>query len=155
MFSAMVKSKSKTEASSETDTAPTQPAARPVSTCGSEHLLMTTRRQASEQYAKAAKAEKAYRTKKRAALARANYNETKTHFKEAFSHLWLALKGVFPAIKNSRYLLGERRDKRRQEAEKKKRERNLERKKKLEEQLAKEEAEAEADGKKEEDKAEE
>ena len=145
MFSAMAKSKSKTEASPDTDTAPTEPTPRPVSTCGSEHLLMTTRRQASEQYAKAAKAEKAYRTKKRAALARANYNETKTHFKEAFSHLWLALKGVFPVIKNSRYLLGERRDKRRQEAEKKK----------LEEQLAKEEAEAEADGKKEEDKSEE
>ncbi|KAF5529300.1 hypothetical protein FMEXI_14233, partial [Fusarium mexicanum] len=93
----MAKSKSKTETSSEIDTAPTEP----------KHLLMTTRRQASEQYAKAAKAEKAYRTKKRAALARANYNETKTHFKEAFSHLWLALKGVFPAIKNSRYLVGE------------------------------------------------
>ncbi|EXL74146.1 hypothetical protein FOPG_10698 [Fusarium oxysporum f. sp. conglutinans race 2 54008] len=155
MFSAMAKSKSKTEASPDTDTAPSEPTPRPVSTCGSEHLLMTTRRQASEQYAKAAKAEKAYRTKKRAALARANYNETKTHFKEAFSHLWLALKGVFPVIKNSRYLLGERRDKRRQEAEKKKREKNLERKKKLEEQLAKEEAEAEADRKKEEDKSEE
>ncbi|KAF5666592.1 hypothetical protein FCIRC_10124 [Fusarium circinatum] len=153
----MAKLKSKTEASSETDIAPTEPIPRPVSTCGSEHLLMTTRRQASEQYAKAAKAEKAYRTKKRAALARANYNETKTHFKEAFSHLWLALKGVFPAIKNSRYLVGERRDKRRQEAEKKKREKNLEKKKKLEEQLAREEAEAEAeaDGKNEEDKDEE
>ncbi|KAF5703634.1 hypothetical protein FMUND_12927 [Fusarium mundagurra] len=149
------KSKSKTEASSETDAASTEPTPRPVSTCGSEHLLMTTRLQASEQYAKAAKAEKAYRTKKRAAIARANYNETKTHFKEAFSHLWLAFKGVFPAIKNSRYLLGERRDKRRQEAEKKKRERNLERKKKLEEQLAREEAEAQDDGKKEEDKTEE
>ncbi|KAF9773970.1 hypothetical protein IL306_008107 [Fusarium sp. DS 682] len=148
----MAKSKSeKKEASPETDAGASE-TPRPVSTCGSEHLLMTTRKQASEQYAKAAKAEKAYRTKKRAALARANYNETKIHFKEAFSHFWLALKGVFPVIKNSRYLIGERREKKRQEAERKKREKNLERKKKLEEQLAREEAEAEDDGKKEEGK---
>lgn len=113
--------------------------ARPASSC-TEILLMSNRQEASEQFAKAAKAEKAYRTKKKATLARANYNETKTHLKEAFSHFKLAFKGLFSVFKSMTYLISEKRELRRQAKEKKKREKTLERKKKLEEKLAKEEA---------------
>ncbi|KAM0342523.1 hypothetical protein ACHAPU_009497 [Fusarium lateritium] len=115
------------------------PKARPASSC-TEILLLSNRKEASEQFVKASRAEKAYRTNKKATLARANYNETKEHFREAFSHFRLAFKGLFSSIKNMTYLFGERSEIKRQEAEKKKREKNLERKKKLEEQLAKAQA---------------
>ncbi|KAG8668199.1 hypothetical protein FPOAC1_007576 [Fusarium poae] len=120
----------------------TTPKARPTSS-GTMLDLATTRKAASQQYAQAAKAEKAYRIKKKATLARANYNETKEHFREAFSHFKLAFKGLFSVIANFTYLISEKRQMRKQAAEKKARERNLERRKKLEEQLAKA-AEAEA-----------
>jgi hypothetical protein len=120
-------------------TDPEAPKARPASSC-TEILLMSNRQEASEQFAKAAKAEKAYRTKKKATLARANYNETKTHFKEAFSHFKMAFKGLFSVFKSMPYLISEKRELRRQAKEKKKREKNLQRKQKLEEKLAKEEA---------------
>ncbi|KAG8665240.1 hypothetical protein FPOAC2_14493 [Fusarium poae] len=127
----------------------TTPKARPTSS-GTMLDLATTRKAASKQYAQAAKAEEAYRIKKKATLARANYNETKEHFREAFSHFKLAFRGLFSVIANFTYLISEKRQMRKQTAEKKARERNLERKKKLEEQLAK--AEAEAGDSKEEDK---
>ncbi|KAF4464691.1 hypothetical protein FALBO_8489 [Fusarium albosuccineum] len=139
----MGKSKSKkTEASPENEASNsdgTAPTARP-GTSGTENLLITNRRQASEQFAKASRAEKAYRTKKQAALARANYNETKTHFREAFSHFKLAFKGLYSVLKSVNHLVGEKREIQRQAAENKKREKNLELKKKLDEALAKEEA---------------
>ncbi|KAH7183653.1 uncharacterized protein B0J16DRAFT_165566 [Fusarium flagelliforme] len=117
------------------------PKARPASSA-TEILLTTTRKEASEQYAQAAKAEKAYRTKRKAKVARANYNETKEHFREAFSHFKLAFKGLFSVIGNFSYLISEKRENRKQAAEKRTHEKNLERKRKLEEQLAKAEAEA-------------
>ncbi|KAF5671238.1 hypothetical protein FHETE_4208 [Fusarium heterosporum] len=126
----------KTVAMAEDGTDPEAPKPRPASSC-TEILLLSNRKEASEQFAKAARAEKAYRTKKKATLARANYNETKEHFREAFSHFKLAFKGLFSSIKNVTYLFSERSEIKRQEAEKKKREKNLERKRKLEEQLAK------------------
>ncbi|KAM0227969.1 hypothetical protein ACHAPO_011095 [Fusarium lateritium] len=112
--------------------------------------LATTRKAASDQYAQAAKAEKAYRIKKKATKARANYDETKEHFCEAFTHFKLAFKGLFSFIANLTYLISEKREIRKQAAEKKAHKKNLERKKKLEEQLAK--AEAQAGESKEEDK---
>ncbi|XEV07600.1 hypothetical protein FSHL1_012887 [Fusarium sambucinum] len=83
-------------------------------------------------------------------MARANYNETKEHFCEAFTHFKLAFKGLFSVIANLTYLISEKREIRKQAAEKKAHKKNLERKKKLEEQLAK--AEAQAGESKEEDK---
>ncbi|KAF7557449.1 hypothetical protein G7Z17_g652 [Cylindrodendrum hubeiense] len=108
-------------------------------TSGTENLLMTTTRQASEHYSKAQRAEKAYRAKKHATLARANYNETKAHFKDGFSNLWQGIKGIFSVLGSIPYLISEKRENRRRAADMKTRERNLERKRKLEEALAKEE----------------
>ncbi|KAJ4138785.1 hypothetical protein NW768_002658 [Fusarium equiseti] len=127
------------------------PKARPASSA-TEILLTTTRKEASEQYAQAAKAEKAYRTKRKAKLARANYNETKEHFREAISHFKLAFKGLFSVIGNLSYLVSEKQQNRKQAAEKRAHEKNLERKRKLEEQLAKAEAEAGTGGDDAEDK---
>ncbi|KAI5465068.1 hypothetical protein BGZ63DRAFT_379293 [Mariannaea sp. PMI_226] len=108
-------------------------------TSGTENLLITNRRQASQQYIKAQRAERAYRTKKHATLAHANYNETKAHFHQAFFHFKLAMKGFFSVLKSAGYLIGEKRENRRQIADTKKRQKNLEKKMKLEEVLAKEE----------------
>ncbi|ETS82591.1 hypothetical protein PFICI_04467 [Pestalotiopsis fici W106-1] len=105
-------------------------------TSGTENLLITNRRQASEQYLKAQRAEKAYRSKKHATRARESYNETKTHFREAFSHFGQGFKGIFSVIKAIPYLVGEKREQRRKAADSKKRQRDMERKKKLEEALA-------------------
>jgi hypothetical protein len=146
MFSAM-KSQKAEELPKDNVAVSETPKPRPTSS-GTMILLSTTRKEASEQFAQAAKAEKAYRTKKKATLARANYNETKEHFREAFSHFKLAFKGLFSVIANFTYLISEKRELRKQAAEKKLHEKNLERKKKLEEQLAKAEAEA-GEGKKE------
>ncbi|KAH8681133.1 hypothetical protein BX600DRAFT_429104 [Xylariales sp. PMI_506] len=105
-------------------------------TSGTENLLITTRRQASEQFAKAHRAEKAYRAKKRAELARNNYTETKDHFKSAFKHFGLGFKGIFSVVAAVPYIIGEKREKRRKKSEAAKRQRDLEKKKKLEEALA-------------------
>ncbi|RGP61282.1 hypothetical protein FLONG3_10591 [Fusarium longipes] len=149
MFSAM---KSKVEEDPKEDAVVTEaPKARPTSS-GTMILLATTRKEASEQYAQAAKAEKAYRTKKKATLARANYNETKEHFREAFSHFKLAFVGMFSVIANFTYLISEKRELRKQAAEKKAHEKALERKKKLEEQLAKAEAAEAGEDKKDKEK---
>ncbi|KAF4454894.1 hypothetical protein F53441_2687 [Fusarium austroafricanum] len=136
----MAKSKSKSKKPEVESDAGSEEQARP-GTSGTENMLMTNRRQASEQFAKASRAEKAYRTKKKAALARANYTQTKENFKEGFSHFKLAFKGLFSVIISFPYLIGEKQELRRQKTDAKKREKNLAMKKKLEEQLAKEEGE--------------
>ncbi|KXJ88027.1 hypothetical protein Micbo1qcDRAFT_167125, partial [Microdochium bolleyi] len=50
-------------------------------TSGTANILLQTREQASENFVKAQRAEKAYITRKKVALARGNYDNTKTHFK--------------------------------------------------------------------------
>ncbi|KAI0132161.1 hypothetical protein BJ170DRAFT_592136 [Xylariales sp. AK1849] len=120
------------------------PTPRP-GTSGTENLLITNRRQASEQFVKAQRAEKAYRAKKHASLARHNYNDTKTHFKESFSHFRLGMNGLFSIVKATPYLIGEKREDRRKRAETTKRQRDLEKKKKLEEVLARDSTASEDD----------
>ncbi|KAK9420634.1 hypothetical protein SUNI508_00725 [Seiridium unicorne] len=105
-------------------------------TSGTENLLITNRRQASEQFIKAQRAEKAYRAKKQATLARHNYNETKAHFKESASHFKLGVKGLISVVRAIPHLIGEKREERRKQAEAKRRQRDLEKKKKLEDALA-------------------
>lgn len=146
-FFTMAKPKDTTKQSTkgkavDTEKPPSERSERP-GTSGTENLLITSRRQASEQYIKAQRAEKAYRSKKHATLARHNYNETKGHFKEAGSHFILALKGTMSVIKGVPHLFGEKQEDRRRKAEAKKRERHMEQKKKLEEALAKEAGENE------------
>ncbi|ORY62954.1 uncharacterized protein BCR38DRAFT_345436 [Pseudomassariella vexata] len=114
-------------------------------TSGTEHLLITNRRQASEQFVKAQRAEKAYRAKKHASLAKYNYADTKGHFKESFTHCGLGMKGLVSVIRAVPYLIRDKREKRRQKAELAKRQRDLERKKKLEEELARQEVDDDAD----------
>ncbi|KAH6659811.1 hypothetical protein BKA67DRAFT_653024 [Truncatella angustata] len=114
-------------------------------TSGTENLLITNRRQASEQYIKAQRAEKAYRAKKHATLARYNYNETKAHFKESFSHFKQGVKGLVSVVKAVPHLIGEKREQRRKQADTKKRQRDLEKKKKLDEALARQSQDAEED----------
>ncbi|KAH9887759.1 hypothetical protein F4778DRAFT_786134 [Xylariomycetidae sp. FL2044] len=105
-------------------------------TSGTENLLITNRRQASENFARAQRAEKAYRAKKHASLARQRLDETKGHFREALSHLKQGFGGLLSVVKAVPYLVGEKREARRRKAEARRRQRHLEQKKKLEEELA-------------------
>lgn len=114
-------------------------------TSGTENLLITNRRQASEQFAKAQRAEKAYRAKKHATLARHNYNDTKSHFKESFLQFRLGVKGIFSVIRAVPYIMGEKREARRRKGETAQRQRDLEKKKKLEEALARQSMQSEDD----------
>lgn len=136
------KAKGKKPAEETTDEKAT--AARP-GTSGTENLLMTTRRQASEQFKKAERAERAYLAKKNATRARQNYNETKTHFKKAFSHFGQGFKGIFSVIKATPHLVSEKREARRKKRETAQRERDLKRKRKLEEALAREGTQTDSD----------
>jgi hypothetical protein len=115
------------------------PTPRP-GTSGTENLLVTNRRRASENYAKAQRAEQAYRTKKRAATARRDYHGAREHFSESFKHFKAGMRMSFTVVKSAPYILGERREQSLAKAEVKKKEKALERKKKLEEKLARESA---------------
>jgi hypothetical protein len=141
-FSTMAKETPKEKSSSNASDEKPLPLVRP-GTSGTENLLITNRRQASEQFMKAQRAEKAYRAKKHATLARHNYNETKAHFKEAFSHFKQGFRGLFSVVSAIPHLVGEKREQRRKAAEAKKRQRDLEKKKKLEEALARQSQESE------------
>ncbi|RYP54869.1 hypothetical protein DL768_000433 [Monosporascus sp. mg162] len=118
---------------------PLPPAKRP-GTSGTENLLITNRRQASQQLARARRAEEAYRARKHAALARQNYDETRNHFREAASHLRLGLRGVVAVIRGIPYLVREKREERRRKDDARQRQRALEKKRRLEEALAREES---------------
>ncbi|CAJ2512876.1 Uu.00g009950.m01.CDS01 [Anthostomella pinea] len=120
------------------------PTKRP-GTSGTENLLITNRRQASEQFQKAQKAERAYRAKKHASAARTNYTETKAHFAAAATHLRLGVKGLLGVMRALPYLAGERREEGRRKAEARKRARHLEQKKKLEEELARRSGDGDGD----------
>ncbi|RYP21786.1 hypothetical protein DL765_002011 [Monosporascus sp. GIB2] len=118
---------------------PLAPAKRP-GTSGTENLLITNRRQASEQLARARRAEEAYRARKHAALARQHYDETRSHFREAASHLRLGLRGVLAVVRGVPYLVREKREERRRKVDARQRQRALEKKRRLEEALAREES---------------
>lgn len=120
------------------------PTPRP-GTSGTENLLITNRRQASEQFIKAQRAEKAYRAKKHATLARHSYNDAKAHFSESFTHLKLGVRGMFSVVRAIPHLIGEKREARQKTADTKKRQRDLEKKKRLETALARQSQETEDD----------
>jgi hypothetical protein len=117
-------------------------------TSGTENLLITNRQAASEQFAKAQRAEKAYRARKHATAARESYNETKAHFRDGFRHLGQGIAGVFAVIRSIPYLFIEKREDRRRQAESRQRQRHLEQKKKLEEALARDSGDEEEAAKK-------
>ncbi|KAJ1323619.1 hypothetical protein MN608_10863 [Microdochium nivale] len=114
-------------------------------TSGTANVLLQSRVEASDNLQKAQRAEVAYLTRKKVALARANYDNTKTHFKEGFSHFGSGFKGLFSAASAVPWLVRERREKHRLAREEVQRKRNLEKKRKLEEALAKHGAGADDD----------
>ncbi|KAI0449382.1 hypothetical protein F5B21DRAFT_509244 [Xylaria acuta] len=115
---------------------------------GTIDLLVQSRRIASDEYARAQRAERAYRARKNATIARTSLRETKTHFAEGFKHIGLGLKGLVAVVRGVPYLVGERRDIWRKKRETVKRERAEEMRKKLDERLAREYgSEKDGDGK--------
>ncbi|KAI1283493.1 hypothetical protein F5Y07DRAFT_394401 [Xylaria sp. FL0933] len=103
---------------------------------GTINLLVETRRQASDDYIRAQRAEKAYRMRKNATIARTTLRETKTHFKEGFAHLWQGVKGLLAVARAAPYLVGERREIYRRKSEAKQRVRAEDMRRKLDEKLA-------------------
>ncbi|KAL2153320.1 hypothetical protein VTH82DRAFT_4475 [Thermothelomyces myriococcoides] len=104
-------------------------------TSGTEAALKMTRRQASERYRQAERAERTYRAKKRAAMTRANYADAKENFRQARSHFALGCKLLVAVVRGCPYVLREKREARRAKAEEEKRRKVLEMKRKLDEKL--------------------
>ncbi|KAI3325218.1 hypothetical protein HD806DRAFT_469406 [Xylariaceae sp. AK1471] len=105
---------------------------------GTINALVETRRQASDQYMRAQRAEKAYRARKNATIARNTLTETREHFKEGCKHFGLAFRGLVAVVRAVPYLAGEKRDIWRRKVEGRKRKRAESQRKKLEEKLARE-----------------
>lgn len=129
LFSSSRKEKSKDSEEPTTPTGTDEEPKRP-GTSGTENLLMTSRRQAAQEFQKAQKAEQNYRSKKRATVARKNYHDAKGHFKESGRHLKLGFKMLSGAVKAIPYIFAEKKEERR-------RARAAASRKRLEEQLAK------------------
>ncbi|KAK4227872.1 hypothetical protein QBC38DRAFT_454854 [Podospora fimiseda] len=114
-------------------------------TSGTLTALQLDRLRASENLKAAARKEKAYRAKKRAATARANYSECKHHLKLAKAHFSSGFKLLGGVIKSTPYLFTEKLEGRKQKKEEKKREKVLEKRRKLDEELARVEREERAE----------
>ncbi|KAI1425223.1 hypothetical protein F5Y12DRAFT_384180 [Xylaria sp. FL1777] len=114
---------------------------------GTINLLVETRRQASDDYIRAQRAENAYRMRKNATIARTTLRETKTHFSEGFAHLGKGIKGLFAVALAAPYLIGERREQWRRKADAKKRMRAEDMRKRLDEKLSRKYADVEEEGK--------
>ncbi len=113
---------------------------------GTINLLVETRRQASDDYERAQRAERAYRMRKNATIARTTLRETKTHFSQGFEHLGQGFKGLLAVVRAAPYLMGERREIWRRKAEARKRMRAEDMRKRLDEKLARKYASADEDG---------
>lgn len=123
------------------------PDARPgtAGTTGTEAFLTTNRRQASHNFQRAQRAERAYKAKKRAASARQGYRDAAGHFKESFKHFGLGVKMIVSTVKSIPYILGEKREQKRKDAEQKKLAKTMKQKEELEERLARQAADEEAE----------
>lgn len=80
---------------------------RRKSAAGTIDMLIENRRRASDEHTRA---ERAYRARKNATIARATLRETKEHFSEGFSHLRQGFAGLFAVVKAAPYLIGEKRE---------------------------------------------
>ncbi|KAJ4416471.1 hypothetical protein N0V82_006736 [Gnomoniopsis sp. IMI 355080] len=105
--------------------------ARP-GTSGTEMLLVNNRRRASHRLKEASRKERDYKTKKRSASARANYNEAGLH------HNWAGAKLTWGVIASAGYLFRDKNDKLKRESEEKRKLRALEKQRKLEEKQRRE-----------------
>jgi hypothetical protein len=139
-FSTMPKKTAKPEAATaEESGSPGASIAEPKrpGTSGTELLLTSNRRTASENYLAAQRAEQAYKAKKRSAGARQHRTEAKVHFKQSAFHLKEGVKSSFAIVGALPWMMKGWKANKKEEKEKKARERDLEKKKKLEERLAK------------------
>ena len=109
-------------------------------TSGTELLLTTNRRTASEQYAAAQRAETAYKAKKRSAGARQHRSEAKEHFSQGLWHLKEGVKSSFGMVSALPWMLRGWREERQNKNEQRAVERFEKKKLKMEEQIAKREA---------------
>jgi hypothetical protein len=123
------------------------PEVRPgtAGTTGTEAFLTTNRRQASHNFQRAQRAERAYRARKRAGAARDGYREAGSHFKESGRQFWLGVRKTFGVVKSIPYVLGEKKEQRRKGAEVKRKEKAMKKKAELEERLARQAADEEDD----------
>ncbi|KAF2438531.1 hypothetical protein P171DRAFT_436995 [Karstenula rhodostoma CBS 690.94] len=106
-------------------------------TSGTELLLTTKRRTASEQYFAAQRAENAYKAKKRSASARQHRSEAASHFKLSAHHIKESFKSCWSMVTSVPWVFREWKENRQSENEKKAVERYMEKKRKLEERIAK------------------
>lgn len=113
-------------------------------TSGTENVLMTQTRIASQNYQKAHRAETTYRAKKRAGAGRRDFKSAREHFGAAATHFKQGLLLTFNAGKSVPYIVDEKRERARLKASEKKMHRALDKKKKLEETLTKKEGEDES-----------
>ncbi len=95
-------------------------------TAGTEALLVTNTRQASDRFRQAQRAERMYRAKKRSAVARADYVDAKDHLYQGLSHLKKALKLGLSVARHVPYVLSEKKEEFQIKADEKKRQRALE-----------------------------
>lgn len=117
---------------------PANPDSSRPGTSGTEMLLVTKRRHASERYQAAARAERTYKAKKRSAAARRDYASAREHFRAAARHLGQGIRMTFSVLHSAPYVISEKTEARRQKADESRKAKALEKKKRLEEQLAKE-----------------
>ncbi|KAK4662863.1 hypothetical protein QC763_602605 [Podospora pseudopauciseta] len=107
-------------------------------TSGTEAALALQTRQISAQLKQASRTEKAYRTRKRAAAARANYAESKDHLRQAWLHFALGIRLMLGVVKSSAYVAKEKKFKWQAGREEKKAAKEQEKQRKLEERTEKE-----------------
>jgi hypothetical protein len=116
-----------------------QPDERP-GTSGTELLLVTNRRRASERYQQAQRAERTYIAKKRSEAAKTNLMTAKEHFGQSFHHLKQGFGLSFAVVRSVPYYFSKNNEARRMKADERKKRRLAEIRKALEEELAREEA---------------
>jgi hypothetical protein len=124
---------------------PSSEAQRP-GTSGTEMLLTTNRRRASEKFQQAQRAERTYKAKKRSQIARVDAVDARMHFKEAARHLGIGLKMTFSVVTKTPYFFAVKTEERRAKSEEERKKKSAERKKRLEEALARENALESDDG---------
>jgi len=122
---------------------PEPTAARP-GTSGTELNLRSDRQKASTAYQRAHRAEQAYRARRQATAARADWASAKEHTGQVKTHFWQAIKSAIGGVKAIPAVLRERRESQRQLEDVKKRERAAVQKKKWDEKAKKAQAEAAA-----------
>jgi hypothetical protein len=137
----MARATPKDDKDTAADTSKPLPEPKRPGTSGTEMVLVTNRRAASQKYQQAARAERTYKARKRSAAARANWAEAKQHLGEAARHFGAGVRLTFSVATSARYVVGEKLEGRRQKVEESKRKKALEKRKKLEERLAREKAE--------------